>query len=560
MSHGFDVYHKWLSIPPSEQPPNHYRLLGLELFEHDPDVIAAAADRQMAHVQTYKNGPQADLSQRLLNEIASAKLCLLKPPKREPYDARLRQELAARQAAQTPVYAASAGGPAASPLPPPIPVPPRLDDLPAASARLPLATTALFAAGAVVILLLLVAIVAILVQRSGSNPHQRPGTGSAAGGASKAGADLATNIPAKPAPSAHHRTVEPAPGNPSIHPGVNPYLPLPPNHPSGAKPPAAAGNSGAAGNPAVDSGHSAAKTEIPVSATDPSARPKPAVGNPLNPPPTKPNVADVRANSAQMLDKTKSPQPGVPDLPKKLLVPDLAAQRAASARLATAFADPAPAEVLERSKQLDDGPLVYVALDKALHKAVAEGDVALVGQIVDELSRRFTVETLPLRAAAAIDLRRHVTSQSGWAALGESSLGMIDEAVAADQIDLALRLAETSLLAARKSGNLDLIRRATLRIVRLQEKTSGVPVKDAAASDTGKSGAEQNSGDKQQTPADKKANDEPTSGAGDNGAGSNGAGNTGAGKGTKKAGGRTDPFDGSNTTAPGKTPLAGGNA
>ncbi len=29
----FDPYHKWLGIPPDEQPANHYRLLGLELFE-----------------------------------------------------------------------------------------------------------------------------------------------------------------------------------------------------------------------------------------------------------------------------------------------------------------------------------------------------------------------------------------------------------------------------------------------------------------------------------------------------------------------------------------------
>ena len=29
----FDPYHEWMGIPPSEQPPNHYRLLGLSEFE-----------------------------------------------------------------------------------------------------------------------------------------------------------------------------------------------------------------------------------------------------------------------------------------------------------------------------------------------------------------------------------------------------------------------------------------------------------------------------------------------------------------------------------------------
>lgn len=29
----FDPYHKWLGIPPEEQPPHYYRLLGIKLFE-----------------------------------------------------------------------------------------------------------------------------------------------------------------------------------------------------------------------------------------------------------------------------------------------------------------------------------------------------------------------------------------------------------------------------------------------------------------------------------------------------------------------------------------------
>jgi hypothetical protein len=29
----------WLAIPPEEQPPDHYRLLGTQLFEVDPDMI-----------------------------------------------------------------------------------------------------------------------------------------------------------------------------------------------------------------------------------------------------------------------------------------------------------------------------------------------------------------------------------------------------------------------------------------------------------------------------------------------------------------------------------------
>ena len=38
MPESFDPYHRWLGIPPREQPPNHYRLLGIDLFEADADV------------------------------------------------------------------------------------------------------------------------------------------------------------------------------------------------------------------------------------------------------------------------------------------------------------------------------------------------------------------------------------------------------------------------------------------------------------------------------------------------------------------------------------------
>ena len=36
----FDPYYKWLGIPPAEQPANFYRLLSLDVFENDPEIIA----------------------------------------------------------------------------------------------------------------------------------------------------------------------------------------------------------------------------------------------------------------------------------------------------------------------------------------------------------------------------------------------------------------------------------------------------------------------------------------------------------------------------------------
>jgi len=98
----FDPYHKWLGIPRREQPPDHYRLLGISPFEDDPEVIQAAADRQMGHVRTYQTGRHADTSQRLLNELAAAAVCLLDREKKAAYDAQLRARLAAPKPAAGP--------------------------------------------------------------------------------------------------------------------------------------------------------------------------------------------------------------------------------------------------------------------------------------------------------------------------------------------------------------------------------------------------------------------------------------------------------------------------
>ena len=86
----FDPYHKWLGIPPAEQPANHYRLLGLTLFESDPDVIDVATEQRVTYLRQCATGEHVAESQKLLNEIASARLCLLNAEKKRNYDSQLR--------------------------------------------------------------------------------------------------------------------------------------------------------------------------------------------------------------------------------------------------------------------------------------------------------------------------------------------------------------------------------------------------------------------------------------------------------------------------------------
>ncbi len=114
MPEEFDPYRKWLGIAPHEQPVHHYRLLGIAPFEDDPDVILNAADRQMSHIRTFQSGKNGPLSQKILNELAAAKMVLLDPARKSVYDNQLQDRLYADE----------------GPLPPDMPRPPEMPPAP----------------------------------------------------------------------------------------------------------------------------------------------------------------------------------------------------------------------------------------------------------------------------------------------------------------------------------------------------------------------------------------------------------------------------------------------
>jgi len=95
---GLDPYYLWLGIPPEEQPPNHYRLLGLRLFEENQAVIEAAARRQSVFLKTFLVGQHGKLAVRLLAEVEEASTCLSGGHARAAYDVGLRASLKASAA------------------------------------------------------------------------------------------------------------------------------------------------------------------------------------------------------------------------------------------------------------------------------------------------------------------------------------------------------------------------------------------------------------------------------------------------------------------------------
>jgi hypothetical protein len=124
MTGSFDPYRLWLGIRDAQRPPNHYRLLGVEMFEDDPEVIANAADRQMSHVRTFASGPHAAETQQVLNQLSQARVCLLDPRRKAAYDQELQAQFATAAAYSSPPPvppSPSSSGIRVTPPPPPPP-------------------------------------------------------------------------------------------------------------------------------------------------------------------------------------------------------------------------------------------------------------------------------------------------------------------------------------------------------------------------------------------------------------------------------------------------------
>jgi formylglycine-generating enzyme required for sulfatase activity len=104
----FNPYHQWLGISETARPVSKYRLLGIDEFESDRDVISAAAEQRTIYLRTLQAGEHEVLVAQLLNEVSQARVTLLNADQKDEYDEELRKQ-------QTPE-------PEAEPTQPPIPV------------------------------------------------------------------------------------------------------------------------------------------------------------------------------------------------------------------------------------------------------------------------------------------------------------------------------------------------------------------------------------------------------------------------------------------------------
>jgi len=436
MSGSFDPYHKWLGISPKDQPPNHYRLLAIDLFESDPDVISSAADQRMAHVRAFQTGKHSSLSQEILNEIAAARVCLLSPEKRADYDRQLRARLAVEDEKPEPTDSAIQAPPGPQvipPLPPAVP-PPGGPVVPHVEGIVPrpwlrrrrLAWQAL--TGILVAVVLLGAILTALL--TGGDSEQTAGTG--------------------PKP---HVKVE------SGHPGPPSHAPEP---------------SESAGTQSTPDAEPERPKDDGSDEPEPTTLPEqPAESEPAESPAAEPaETAGPPIEIAQVIGQGGTPAhiqpPGSP--PQKAPVPDDAAQAGAESRLGETLADASAAELLDAACADERAPDErFVLLKKARDAAVASQEVATALAATDEIIERYEIDALDMKAETFFKLNDAATRPSVYRATAENGLAVLDQAVAERNNELVKRIIPIVLAAARKSGDGKLIDRVTLRISALLE-------------------------------------------------------------------------------------------
>ena len=402
----FDPYHKWLGIPPEEQPPNHYRLLGIRLFEHDPDVIESAADQRMVHLRNHDSGEHSAESQELLNEVAAARVCLLDPARRAEYDEQLRREAGPGSPASG---VSSQTSPPVTPPPPiatavkPEPfVPARAADRGRPNWRLPAAIGAAT----------LIIAVALWARFSGNEPDeltQQPGESPSA-------------QRAEDGPLSSSQRTEPTAGQPA--------------------------ETQTAPEPA-----SSAESEPPQ---EPSSQPNLSPGPATEAEPAAQEAEpEVQTQPLPEVDSATEPS-------KRLDVPSSDVQAEITRQLDEIYGlgqIRTPAKKIELARQLFDlaskssNPNEQFAIMRhVMDLACQGGDAALMIEAIAAVAEKFDVKVEKVRDHFLNQFASQATDKAAIKSYIDGTRSMVEEACAAEQYDVALKIAKTAYVLTMRSG------------------------------------------------------------------------------------------------------------
>lgn len=448
----FDPYHIWLGIPRKDQPPNHYRLLGIERGESDPDVIEHAADRQMTHLRSVQTGKRASLSQQLLNEVATARACLLNPQKKASYDAWL-DEQAFRESGPrddvslhrpttraTPTGATAGRSQAAAR--------PGARTMAAMVAAKKVKQQAL---GKQVVIGLLSLIVTAIVGTAAwlmiAAPSPSPSESE----------PLAQNEEEEREEPVDVRTSDPPPPPPQLARATDPSDSTPPDE----------------ARPTVD---------INTPGEDPNeTNPRdPTINSGALSTVGQPDVAESPTHTAADGPSAADPDGAEPPVAEKIAVPALAVQDEIVAELDELYhfdqfaSAPQKSQIAtalyELGEEIDDEPAErFVALRKAMEFAREAGNIPLMLQAVELIGRDFDIDVLQVKVKMLGEVGRQVSGAGPITVFVQESRELIDEALAEDRYEIALQLAEMSKQLAQQPGAVRLVKEISASHQRVQK-------------------------------------------------------------------------------------------
>lgn len=457
MSAPFDPYLQWLGIPPSERPVDFYRLLGVQAFEADPDVIENAANLRTTQLKAAADGEHAKAAQRILTEIASAKICLLVPETKADYDKKLGALLgkSASGPHKPPVLPKKETAAEAAALSPgPSSETPALQGAPAKSDNQWKTLAVALGIGSALAVVLVGAV--LLTWGGGAKPvaHQDPAP-------ERTAPEHATQAPVQPdpqkekgpekqkAPEEKLKPQDPAGHDPEPKEGP-PEGTLPEDPP--AKP----------ADP-VDPAGTAPET--------PAAKDPPTEGpGPMDPAPADPSPKDPAPKDPAPEDPAPKDAPGgIFAAPERLPTPDADALAKAEAAVREVFPlerNPARPQMVELADKLlesgldtkDDPAARFVLLRMAAEMAAKAGDFDRANRIGDRLAGLYEADLLDLKAKALEESAKSVGAapkdQPANMLLLQNADKLVQQALDADKHLVALAVIDqVAMPAARRAGD-----------------------------------------------------------------------------------------------------------
>ncbi len=405
MQDAFDPYYEWLGVPPDEQPANHYRLLGIRLFEDNRNAIENAADQRMGHLRSLAGSQHVEQAQKLLNKVSAARVCLLNADKKAAYDEELRRQVGGESASQ----------PSAEPIAEEaVPIIQTDAGEQLAPKRKPPSPTVLAAAGLVAVACAALVGWWLLAGRNSREVTQPPRV-----------AERDLSQPAAPPAPPEMRDAQEPPQDTAPQPDApaeSSDLPPPPP----GDPPTASAQDGP--EPSTPGGHyplldgPASETDADDSVVKAETRDEmPAVTEPV-PEAARAPVPD-RAAQQQILKV-------VDDTFQSGAARDAEAKAALSEQLA---------DMAEKAENVNER---FVLLRRASELASEAGDAGRMLELVAEIAEQYEVDRLTAQGAMLNRFAKDSSGEDRIAAMVAVADPLIDEAMAADRFDLADSLAE----------------------------------------------------------------------------------------------------------------------